>query len=248
MDIGLFVPCYIDQFYPKVAIATLTLLERLGYKVSFPEAQTCCGQPMANSGCERDALPAYRHFVETFKSFDYIVAPSGSCVYHIRKHYDTLEQTEEVQAVRRKTLELGEFLLDIAGKDNFSDTFFPYRVGIHHSCHGLRGLRLGPASELVQDQRNNVEQLLHSVSGINLVAPGRTDECCGFGGTFAVTEAAVSAKMGIDRISDFLQKGVEVITAGDMSCLMHLEGIVRRQRLPLKVMHYAEILIPAGLI
>jgi len=242
MHIGLFIPCYMDQFYPQAGRATLSLLERLGCRVSYPIDQTCCGQPMANSGCEQDALPTYRHFVKTFTPFDYVVTPSGSCAYHVRKHYDTLEQSPEVTNIRQKTLELGEFLLDVLGKEDFSQAWFPHRVGIHQSCHGLRGLRLGPSSERMEERRNNIEVLLQKVGGLELATLERRDECCGFGGTFAVHEAAVSVKMGQDRLADHLRQGVEVITAGDMSCLMHLEGIIQRQKLPLRVMHYAEIL------
>ena len=242
MHIGLFIPCYMDQFYPQAGRATLSLLERLGCRVSYPMDQTCCGQPMANSGCEQDALPTYRHFVKTFAPFDYVVTPSGSCAYHVRKHYDTLEQSPEVASIRQKTLELGEFLLDVLGKEDFSQAWFPHRVGIHQSCHGLRGLRLGPSSERMEERRNNIEVLLQKVGGLELATLDRRDECCGFGGTFAVQEAAVSVKMGQDRLADHLRQGVDIITAGDMSCLMHLEGIIQRQKLPLRVMHYAEIL------
>lgn len=242
MEIGLFIPCYIDQFYPQVGVATLSLLERLGCAVTYPADQTCCGQPMANSGCEKEARGAYSHFVNLFANFDYIVAPSGSCAYHVRKHYDIIEQTPAVQQVRKKTLELSEFLLDVLGVNDFSNAYFPHRVGMHQSCHGLRGLRLGQASELQTQQRSNFHTLLQSVQGLELVKLERPDECCGFGGTFSINEASVSVKMGKDRLNDHLKHGVEVITAGDMSCLMHLEGIIRRQALPLRVMHYAEIL------
>ena len=244
MHIGLFIPCYVDQFYPAVGVSTLSLLERLGCKVTFPLQQTCCGQPMANSGCEQDALPVYRHFAKTFTEFDYIITPSGSCAYHVRKHFDIVEQTPEVAKVRQTTLELSEFLLDVLGISDFSTNYFPYRVGIHQSCHGLRGLRLGQASELRGKQRNNIQELLQTVSGIDLVSLNRQDECCGFGGTFSVTETSISVKMGKDRIRDHIANGAEIITAGDMSCLMHLEGIIRRQHLPIRVMHYVQILNP----
>jgi L-lactate dehydrogenase complex protein LldE len=244
MEIGLFIPCYVDQFYPAVGVSTLSLLERLGCKVTFPLQQTCCGQPMANSGCEQDAIPVYHHFAKTFADFDYVVTPSGSCAYHVRKHFDKAEQTAAVVKVRQTTLELSEFLLDVLGANDFSASFFPYRVGVHQSCHGLRGLRLGQASELQGRQRNNIQALLQTVRGIELISLNRQDECCGFGGTFAVTEASVSVKMGKDRITDHLANGAEVLTAGDMSCLMHLEGIIRRQHLPLRVAHYAQILNP----
>ncbi|MCO6475205.1 MAG: (Fe-S)-binding protein [Phaeodactylibacter sp.] len=241
MKIGLFIPCYVDQFYPQVGIATLELLEKLGCQVEYPTGQTCCGQPMANTGCERDAKASYQHFVRLFHPYDYVVAPSGSCTYHVRKHYDIIEQTGEVQKVREKTLDLSEFLLDVL-KVKALDSLFPHRVGLHQSCHGLRGLRLGTGSERVLEQQSKLHTLLRMAKGIELVELGRPDECCGFGGTFAINETAISVKMGKGRIADHESQGVEVITAGDMSCLMHLEGIIRRQKKKIKVKHIAEIL------
>ena len=241
MKIGLFIPCYIDQFYPRVGIATLELLQKLGCQATYPAGQTCCGQPMANTGCESDAKATYQHFIDTFGDFDYIVAPSGSCTYHVRHHYDILEQTEAVQHVRERTLDLTEFLLDILRVDRL-EARFPHKVGLHQSCHGLRGLRLGKSSERIEGGPSKIHALLGMVSGIELVDLDRADECCGFGGTFAVAEEAVSAKMGKDRLGDHLRHGAEVITAGDMSCLMHLEGLIRRNNLPMRAMHLAEIL------
>jgi L-lactate dehydrogenase complex protein LldE len=241
MTVGLFIPCYINQFYPQVGIATLELLEREGVHVVYPSAQTCCGQPMANAGFEVEAKRTYQLFVENFHSFDYIVAPSGSCVSHVREHYDILEQTNEVRHVRQHTFELCEFLVNVLGKDTV-DAEFPYRVGLHQSCHGLRTLRLGTSSELLGTADSIPLRLLRSVKGINMVELDRTDECCGFGGVFAVTEKGVSVKMGRDRIDDHLRHDAQVITATDMSCLMHLEGIITRKKLPITVKHIAEIL------
>ncbi len=246
MKVGLFIPCYIDQFYPQVGIATLELLEKLDCRVEYPASQTCCGQPMANTGCERDAVATYHHFVGLFHSFDYIVSPSGSCTYHVRKHYDIIEQTEEVKKVRKNTLDLSEFLVDVL-KVEALDARFPYKVGLHQSCHGLRGLRLGTGSERVLEKSSKLNTLLRMVEGIELVELARQDECCGFGGTFAINEPAISVKMGKDRIADHERQGVEVLTAGDMSCLMHLEGLIKRQKKKIKVKHIAEILNGAQL-
>lgn len=241
MKIGLFIPCYIDQFYPQVGIATLTLLEKLGCRVEYPTGQTCCGQPMANTGCEEEAIPTYHHYVKNFEPYDYIVSPSGSCVYHVRKHYDIIEQTEAVKHVRERTLDLSEFLLDVLKIEDL-DSRFPHKVGLHQSCHGLRGLRLGPDTERVETFPSKIHRLLGMVDGIQLMPLDRPDECCGFGGTFAINEPAISVKMGKDRIADHERNGVEVITASDMSCLMHLEGLIRRQQKKIRVMHIAEIL------
>jgi L-lactate dehydrogenase complex protein LldE len=241
MKIGLFVPCYIDQFYPGVAIATLELLERLGCAVSYPLAQTCCGQPLANAGFEKDAEGAMRLYVHNFASYDYVVTPSGSCALHVRDHYGSLEQTPPVAHVRERTYELCEFLVDVLGVREIRASF-PFRVGLHSGCHGLRGLRLGQASELNGPAYDKVRSLLERVDGIELIELDRTDECCGFGGSFAVTEETVSVRMGRDRLRDHQANGTEVITSADMSCLMHLDGLARRQKLPIRVAHVAEIL------
>jgi L-lactate dehydrogenase complex protein LldE len=239
--IGLFIPCYIDQFYPQVGIATLELLQKLGLHVIYPVKQTCCGQPLANSGSEHEGTTVCHNFVRNFHEFDYIVSPSGSCVYHVREHYNTIEQTAEVKKVRKNTFELCEFLFDVLGINDLKIEY-PHKVGIHQSCHGLRGLNLGPASELVAKPYSKVHKLLEKANGIEIIKLNREDECCGFGGTFSVFEPEVSVKIGKDRIKDHQSNGVEIITATDMSCLMHLEGVIRRQKLDIKVVHIAEIL------
>lgn len=241
MRIGLFIPCYIDQFYPHVGVATLELLERLDCQVVYPLDQTCCGQPMANAGFEHESEGAMRQFVENFGDCEAVVAPSGSCVLFVRDHYHRIEQTEQVKNVRAHTYELCEFLTDVLKIDQL-DAWFDHKVGLHASCHGLRGLRLGSSSERNDPHFSKVGSLLKMVGGLELVELDRADECCGFGGTFAVTEEAISVKMGRDRIADHIRNGAEVIAATDMSCLMHMEGLIRRQKLPLRVKHVAEIL------
>lgn len=241
IKVGLFIPCYIDQFYPQVGIATLELLQKLGFEVDYPVEQTCCGQPLANSGAEKEAIPVYKNFVRNFSKYDYVVSPSGSCVYHVREHYNILEQTEEVKKVRQNTYELCEFLIDILKVDDLG-AHFPHKVGLHQSCHGLRGLKLGTSSELITEPNSKVHQLLSKVKDIELIELDREDECCGFGGTFSIFEPDVSVKMGKSRILDHGTNGTEIITATDMSCLMHLEGIIRREMKKIKVMHIAEIL------
>lgn len=241
MNVALFVPCYIDQFYPQVAIATLELLTKFGCNVEFPLNQTCCGQPMANSGCEKDTIETGKNLVSNFKDYDYIVGPSGSCVLHVREHYGKLTQTEDVVKVRNNIYELSEFITDIL-KVNTLDATFPHKVGLHQSCHGQRGMRLSQCSELNFPYYSKIVPLLKMVKGLELIELDREDECCGFGGTFCVSEEAVSARMGQDRVNDHIKNGAEVITAGDTSCLMHLEGILKRQGSKVKTMHIAEIL------
>ncbi len=241
MKVALFIPCFIDQFYPKAAIATLELLEKLGCEVVYPTGQTCCGQPMANTGCEQDAIPAYHHFVDIFEDYEYIVSPSGSCTHHVRHHYDIIEQTQGVKHVRQRTMELSEFLIKILRIEKL-DAYFPHKVGVHQGCHGLRGLRIGQSSERMAPDFSYVHTLLNMVEGLELITLDKKDECCGFGGTFAVTQEAVSVKMGKDRVNDHLRNGAEIITSADMSCLMHMEGVYKRQKQPLRIMHFAEIL------
>ncbi len=241
MRVGLFIPCYINQLYPQVAIATLELLEKLDVDVYYPAGQTCCGQPLGNSGYEKDSKGACQVFVENFKQYDYIVGPSGSCIYHVKKHFDILEQTADVIKVRNNAYELCEFIVKILGRIDLSASF-PHKVGLHKSCHGLRGLNLGSCSERMYAHYSTEEDLLHNVEGLELMSLTRKDECCGFGGTFSVFEEAISVKMGKDRIQDHLDNGVEVITGADHSCLMHLEGLLNRNNQPIRVMHIAEIL------
>ncbi|MEQ9406379.1 MAG: (Fe-S)-binding protein [Fuerstiella sp.] len=246
MKVALFIPCYVDQFYPQVGMAMVRLLEKLGVDHEFPEAQTCCGQPMANSGCMPEAKPLALKFIDVFDGYDHIVAPSGSCVSMVRHHYDAFFGPEDAQAnrVRERTMELSEFLAGVLQVRTMAGAF-PHQVGIHQSCHGLRELRLGSSSEVMKSRPELLSDLLSGLEGISFSNLQRKDECCGFGGTFAVAEEAVSCMMGEDRVQDHLQAGTQVLTAGDMSCLMHLEGIIRRQKYPMKVMHFAEILAEA---
>jgi L-lactate dehydrogenase complex protein LldE len=239
MEVALFIPCYVDQLYPQVGLATATLLERLGVKVHFPEAQTCCGQPMANSGFFDDARPLAGRMIDIFAPYEHIVCPSGSCTSMVRNHFPELLPG----ARRLPVYELVEFVHDVLKAPVRGR--FPHRVGLHQSCHGLRELRLGSGSERLLPAFSKTADVLRGIEGLQLVELSRPDECCGFGGTFAVTEEAVSCAMGRDRIADHERAGAEVITAGDVSCLMHLEGLIRRDGKPLRTMHLAELLAEA---
>ncbi|HMP93095.1 MAG TPA: (Fe-S)-binding protein [Phnomibacter sp.] len=240
MEVALFVPCYIDQFYPQVAIATLEVLERLGCRVHYPEGQTCCGQPMANSGFEHLSNGCNKNFAKLFAHADYIVAPSGSCVLHLKHHLHTNDKMVDAR-IKSALYEFTEFLTDVLQVEHLHARF-PHKVGLHQSCHGQRGLGLAQMSERVAPPFSKPARLLQMVEGLQLAQLKRPDECCGFGGTFCVFEEAVSAKMGKDRLADHLDNQVEVLTGADTSCLMHLEGLARRQQSPIKVMHIAEIL------
>ena len=242
MRIGLFVPCFIDAFAPEVGIATLELLERLGFDVVYPRDQTCCAQPMANAGFNAECADTEALFVRNFSGFDYIVSPGGSCVHHVREHFDAIEQSDAVKEVRGRTFELVEFLHDILKVDAFPWARFPHRVGLHHNCGTLRGLRHAAPSELHEPFFSKPKELLSKVDGIEFTTPARPDECCGFGGTFSVFEEVVSTKMGYDKVSDHASAGAEYIVSADSSCMMHQRGCAERIGVPIKFIHIAQIL------
>ena len=241
MTVGLFIPCYVDQFYPQVAIATLELLEKLGQTVVFPKGQTCCGQPMANSGFAHLTGPINDRFLAQFGAGDYLFCPSGTCTLHLKEHLHSDTNEPAATGIRQHVYELTEFITDVLKVESIP-AHFPHRVGMHQSCHGQRGLHLSQMSELNASAFSKPGQLLSQVKGLELIKLDRVDECCGFGGTFCVLEEAVSAKMGKDRVADHLRHGADYITGVDMSCLMHMEGILRRQGSKTKVVHIAEIL------
>ena len=244
MEVGLFIPCYVDQLYPAVGLAAATLLERFGAKVDFPEDQTCCGQPMANSGCVDDARPLAEKFLRVFSRYEYVVCPSGSCTAMVRHHYQQfLAGQPGFEALKARTYELCEFLHDVLGAQPRGR--FPHKVGLHQSCHGLRELRLASGSERRIAPFDKVRALLSGIEGLTLVQPARPDECCGFGGAFSVDEEAVSCAMGRDRIADHERAGAEIISGADASCLMHLEGLLRREKKPVRVLHVAQLLTEA---
>ena len=241
MKVGLFIPCYINQFYPQVAIATLELLEKQKLEVVYPVEQTCCGQPLANSGFEHLTAGCGEIFLNQFRNFDFIVCPSGSCALHLKEHLHVEGHAEELKLIASRTFELTEFLADVLEMKTLAARF-PHKVALHHSCHGLRGLKLAQMTELVSPPFSKPEKLLKMVDGLSLVDLTRQDECCGFGGGFSVDEEAVSVRMGVDRITDFEAHDAEFITSADMSCLMHIDGILRRKRSGIQTIHIAEIL------
>jgi len=245
MRVALFIPCYVDQLYPQVGLATVRVLEKLGVQAEFPEEQTCCGQPMANSGVAAAAQPLAEKFLDVFHGYDAVVCPSGSCTSMVRNHYAPLVGTRpEYEKVRRGTYELCEFVHDVLGVKALRGRY-ARKVGLHRSCHGLRELRLGSASERMEARYDKVGALLRGLDGIELVELTRPDECCGFGGTFAVAEEAMSVMMGKDRIADHARAGAEVITGTDVSCLMHMDGLARRQGTKVAFRHVAEVMAEA---
>ena len=238
MKVALQVTCINDALFPDTGKAVVTLLRRLGVEVEFPVAQTCCGQPMVNTGYLDEAVPAVRAFVDAFASYDAIVTPSGSCAGSARhQHRIVAERSGDPGLVRAvsetgpRVYELTEFLVDVLGTTDVGAAF-PHTVTYHPTCHSLRMLGVGDRPRL----------LLEQVRGLRLVDLPRATECCGFGGTFAVKNADTSIAMGADKARHVRETGAEVLVAGDNSCLMHVGGLLSRQRSGVRVMHLAEVL------
>lgn len=239
MQLGLFIPCYIDQLKPEVGIATLQLLERLQHQVDYPSQQICCGQPLCNSGFEKMATPFVDSFQELFAHYEAIVVPSGSCALHL-KH-----QVEQLSELPEKIFELTQFIHHFH-QGLIPTAHFPHKVSTHYGCHALRGIPLASASEKVQDPFYQMEDLLSQVQGLELSPYKNWDECCGFGGGFSTEHPELSAKMGKDRLQSYLEAGVEYVVGSDVSCLIHLEGLIARNKYPLKTLHISQVLNPSN--
>ena len=242
MRVALFIPCYMDAFEPHVGIATLQLLRRFGIDPDYPKDQTCCGQPMVNSGCHEEAAATEEHFIRTFSGYDYIVAPSGSCTNQVRNHMSAAKGTDDFAQVTGNTVDLVEFLHDVLEVRDFPWAEFPHKVSYHHNCNALRGIRHASMSELREEPFSKPLDLLRAVKGVEIVEKARPDECCGFGGTFSVFEPAVSTKMGFDKVRDHCQSGADYVVSADSSCMLHQKGCASKLGLPLKFRHIAEVL------
>jgi L-lactate dehydrogenase complex protein LldE len=233
--VSLFVPCFIDQLLPEVAVNTVKVLRRIGWQVDFPQDQTCCGQPAFNTGFWDDARPCAERFLRVFKNAETVVCPSGSCTTMVRVFYPELlaasASRAEAVALGSRTFELSEFLVKVAGVTDVGAAF-PHTVTYHASCHGLRELHL----------RDEPLQILRQVKGLKLVDMLRFDECCGFGGTFSTKFESISVAMGNSKADSVSTTGAEYVTAIDSSCLLHLDGILRHRNLPVKTIHLAGIL------
>ena len=237
------IPWYIDMFYPEVGVATLELLEKLGVEVDYPFDHTCCGQPMANSGAHKESKATEELFIRNFARYDHIVAPSGSCVHHLRNKFTAADDTPERQHVSAHVWDLPEFLCDVLKVEEFPWAEFPHRVALHVSCSSIRGLYEQSMSERPNDPWfSKPRSLLEKVRGISFADWDRLDECCGFGGTFSVTDEAVAAAIGNDHLDRIGQAGVRCVVSGDMSCLMHLEGCAHRDRDDFHFLHLAQVL------
>ncbi|MCQ2129469.1 MAG: (Fe-S)-binding protein [Bacteroidaceae bacterium] len=245
MKVGLFVPCYVDALYPEVGVSTYKLLKSLGIDVDYPEKQTCCGQPMGNAGFQKLAKPLAQSFDDMFKDYDYVVAPSASCAAYVRFFHPNILGKDHKCEAAGKTIDIVEFLHDVV-KVKSLPAKFPHKVSVHNSCHGVRELGLSSPSERNVPQFNKIIDLLKLVEGIEIFEPERKDECCGFGGMFAIEEPAVSTRMGQDKIRRHIATGAEYITGPDSSCLMHMQGIAQKDGSPIKFIHVVQIL-SAGL-
>ena len=238
MRVALMVTCVNDAMFPETGKAVVTLLRRLGVDVEFPSAQTCCAQPMVNTGYLDEAVPVVRTFTRAFEGYDAIVTPSGSCAGSARHQHAIVARrsgdpalAEAVAETSPKVHELSEFLVDVLGVEDVG-AYFPHSVTYHPTCHSLRMLGVG----------DRPTRLLRAVRGLRLVDLPQAEECCGFGGTFAMKNADTSVAMGSDKARHVRDTGAEVLVAGDNSCLMHVGGLLSRQRSGVRVMHLAEIL------
>ena len=238
MRVALMVTCLNDALFPEAGKAVVSLLRRVGVDVEFPQAQTCCGQPMVNTGYLDEAVPVVRNFVDAFAGYDYVVTPSGSCAGSARHQHALVARRSgdsglatAVAEVAPRVLELTEFLVDVLGVTDVGASF-PHTVTYHPTCHSLRMLGVG----------DRPLRLLREVRGIRLVDLPQAESCCGFGGTFAVKNADTSIAMGSDKARHVVASGAEVLVAGDSSCLMHIGGLLSRQRSGIRVMHLAEVL------
>jgi Fe-S oxidoreductase len=236
--VALQITCINDAMFPQTGRAVLRLLRRLGIDVDFPLAQTCCGQPMVNTGYLDEAVPAVRRYVEAFADYDAVITPSGSCAGSVRHQHALVARRSgdsalesAVATLSPKAYELSEFLIDVVGVTDVG-AYFPHRVTYHPTCHSLRMLGVG----------DRPWRLLEAVRGITLVDLPLANECCGFGGTFAVKNADTSVAMGADKARHVRETGAEVLVAGDNSCLLHIGGLLSRQQAGVRTLHLAEVL------
>ncbi|MET7795110.1 (Fe-S)-binding protein [Streptomyces decoyicus] len=242
MRVALFVTCINDMLHPRTGQAVVELLERLGVEVDFPAEQSCCGQPQFNTGYRHATEPLVRRFDRAFRDYEYVVTPSGSCAAMVRDNYSRIGAKAAAEGRGRglidaaavavpKTYELTEFLVDVLKVEDVGASY-PHTVTYHPTCHGLRLLELG----------DRPRRLLEHVKGLELRELPGAEECCGFGGTFAVKNPAVSAAMGADKVRNVIGTGAEAVCAVDNSCLLHIGGTLTRQGSAVRPVHIAEIL------
>jgi L-lactate dehydrogenase complex protein LldE len=236
MKASLFIPCLTNMFFPETGMNMVRVLERLGIDVEYDPRQTCCGQPAFNTGYHKESVELARRFIDLFADAEYVVAPSGSCTTMTTVFYTEMlalpdAYRERAMLLRERTFEFTSFLVDTLGVDDVGAAF-PAKVTIHDSCHALRELHI----------KRQPRALLSKVRGVEIVEMDQAEVCCGFGGTFAVKYENVSVAMGAEKAGSIERAGVDVVTGVDSSCLMHIDGILRRRRSSVRAMHIADIL------
>lgn len=235
MTVSLFIPCLTEHFYPESGMAMVKLFRHLGVEVDYVDDQTCCGQPAFNSGYRKELVPVAERFIELFRDKEYIVAPSGSCVSFVKIFYNELEIREELKPALKelcgKIYEFTEFLVDVLKVENLGGEF-KHKATYHDSCHLLRELGI----------KEQPRKLIRSINGIDFVEMEGHDSCCGFGGTFSYKFENVSIAMVEEKCKNIIASGAEYCIGADSSCLMNIEGYLRKNKMNAKTMHIAELL------
>ncbi len=234
--VTLFIQCIIDGIFPEVGFAVVRIFEKLGIEVKCPAEQTCCGQPAFNSGYRKEAKRAAEHFVDVFGDAEAIVCPSGSCVNMVRNHYPELFRDDEklletAKGIGVRTFELTEYLVDILGVEDLGARY-DGRITYHDSCHLMRGIGV----------KEQPRRLIRKIRGAEFVEMNDSDRCCGFGGAFAVKYPEISSAILEDKVNNIIASNAEVVTGCDMGCLMNIQGLLSRKRLPVKTLHIAQLL------
>ncbi len=244
MKVGFFVPCYIDALHPQAAISSYHLLKRFdNLDVEYIEGAVCCGMPMNDMGYSHKACPVQKNLVPLFAPYDAVVMPSGICAEEIRDHLNTIPQTDQVKHIRTHVYDIVEFLHDVLKvKELPWKPSFPHRVALHNGCHSLRYLLQARPTELMIPNFSKPEDLLKMVDGLEVGYATRQSECCGFGGTFSIWDTSCSGQQGLDKVSDYARNGFKYVTSQDFSCLLHQEGVAKKNGLDIKFFYIAEIL------
>lgn len=232
MNVQLFIPCFVDQLFPQTGINMATVLERLGCTVSYNPSQTCCGQPAFNAGYWDDAKPVAQKFLHDFEGDDYIVSPSGSCTGYVRNYYNRLLDDGSVDPLRKRMFEFTEFITEVLKVEDLGARLYG-KATYHDACGALRECSIKSAPR----------RLLSKVQGLELTEMRECETCCGFGGTFAVKYEPISIGMAQTKVASALETGAQYMISTDVSCLMHLQGYISHNNLPIETMHIADVLV-----
>ena len=235
MTVQLFIPCFVDQLYPQTAFNMAKVLERAGCVVEYNTNQTCCGQPAFNAGFWDEAKDVCSKFIKDFSGADYIVAPSASCVGFVRNYYtrlfDNSSVHNDVKNLQKRVFEFSEFLVNILKVEDFGATL-KGKATYHDSCAGLRECKI----------KEEPRRLLSNVKGLQLVEMKDVETCCGFGGTFAIKFESISISMADQKVNNAIETGADYIISTDLSCLMHIDGYIRKKGYKIQTMHIADVL------